>query len=198
VHNRRLNAVRSVRAQPPHAVRHSSDDIRPETHRFVPDPEKPPRSGRPARSRQHAARALDPRWVGWHMSEETPRRAGPREGGWVRSPGLRRQVGKRSTARGQWHIAGKHPAPPIRNWTRPRPTQPQPCLAGWNAGSRACKMVRGVPSLEGVGCRGALRRPERGGLAGPAARAVIAPGGLNESWPKKLGVLDNRRQRTVD
>jgi hypothetical protein len=28
----------------------------------------------------------------------------------------------------------------------------------------------------GVGCRGALRQPERGHVAGPVARAVIAPG----------------------
>jgi hypothetical protein len=54
--------------------------MRPETHRVVPDPGKPPRSSRPARSHQHAARALDPPWVGWHVPEETPRRAEPGEG----------------------------------------------------------------------------------------------------------------------
>ncbi len=88
-------------------------------------------------------------------------------------PGLSRQhAAKRSTARGISRGA-LSPSVRIRRLTRSRLAQRQPRLSG-----------RGLPRRQdgprallarGAGCRGAVRQPERGGLAGPAARAVIAP-----------------------
>jgi hypothetical protein len=61
-----------------------------------------PRVQSPGASRQTAAWALDPPWVGWHVPDETPRRAGP--GGRPIGPvagGQPQHAAKRSTARGQ-------------------------------------------------------------------------------------------------
>jgi hypothetical protein len=86
---------------------------------------------RPARSRHHAARALDPPWDGWHAPGDTPRRAGP--GGSRRGTVARRAVSMPPSARlkeVEWHIAGSIPSVRTRvGGTRSRsaqPTEPKP------------------------------------------------------------------------
>ena len=83
--------------------------MHPETIASCSTGEAAAQSGRAGRSRQHAARALDPQWVGWHVPEETPRRAEPGEGRRGPVAGHSRQhAAKRSTAGGRMAYLAEH------------------------------------------------------------------------------------------
>jgi hypothetical protein len=121
------------------------------------------------------------RWAG-HRSDGMCRKRhravpDPGKAAGVRSPVSRQHAAKRSTPRGPMACRREHLRPPvrIRRMNAIEVGAATPCLVGTRAPA-PCGVARGFAWLEERLARGALRQPERRGLAGPVAPAVIAPG----------------------